>query len=309
MVFIHVTAMPTLNMTIVEEAQKQGLTAGVAGRPRNSDWTIPQTWEKYTAAEHATWKILYERQVKLLPGRACDEFIIGMDDLPISGEAIPDFRCLNDVLMKRTGWQVVAVPGLVPDDVYFVHLASRRFPCGNFIRKREHLDYLEEPDVFHDVFGHVPMLMNPEISDFIQAYGMGGLLAQKLGNLSKLARVYWYTVEFGLVEQRNGLRLKIDQSFVRDMLDDPDDMAILEGVIGLAGAFKREVIAEGVETVEYGTALLQLGCTLAQGYGIARPMPAEQMPTWAATWQPDSAWCTLSGADDVLRKREAQSSL
>jgi len=199
--------MPARNMTIVEKVQKHGIAAGDAGRPSNSDWTIPQGWEEYTAAEHATWKILYERQAKLLPGRACDEFIAGMDDLPISADTIPDFRRLNDVLMKRTRWQVVAVPGLVPDDVFFDHLANRRFPSGNFIRKPEHLDYLEEPDVFHDVFGHVPMLVNPAIADFIQAYGIGGLRAQKLGNLSRLARVYWYTVEFGLVEQRNGLRL------------------------------------------------------------------------------------------------------
>lgn len=109
--------------------------------------------------------------------------------------------------MQRTGWQVVAVPGLVPDEVFFEHLANRRFPAGNFIRKPHELDYLEEPDVFHDVFGHVPMLMNPTIADYIQAYGVGGLRAQKLGVLDKLARVYWYTVEFGLVQQKDGLRI------------------------------------------------------------------------------------------------------
>ena len=109
--------------------------------------------------------------------------------------------------MQRTGWQVVAVPGLVPDEVFFEHLANRRFPSGHFIRKPHELDYLEEPDVFHDVFGHVPMLMNPVIADYIQAYGEGGLRAQRLGVLDKLARVYWYTVEFGLVQQRDGLRI------------------------------------------------------------------------------------------------------
>jgi phenylalanine-4-hydroxylase len=109
--------------------------------------------------------------------------------------------------MPRTGWQVVAVPGLVPDEVFFEHLANRRFPAGQFIRKPHELDYLEEPDVFHDVFGHVPMLMNPAMADFIQAYGVGGLRAQKLGKLMNLARVYWYTVEFGLVKQADGLRI------------------------------------------------------------------------------------------------------
>ncbi len=109
--------------------------------------------------------------------------------------------------MKRTGWQVVAVPGLVPDDVFLGHLANRRFPAGQFIRKPHQLDYLEEPDVFHDVFGHVPMLMNPVIADYIQAYGEGGLRAQQLGRLANLARLYWYTVEFGLLRQKEGLRI------------------------------------------------------------------------------------------------------
>ena len=175
-----------------------------AGRP---DWTIDQGWSHYTPQEHATWKTLFERQSLLLPGRACDKFVQGMRDLPISAEQIPDFRRLSDVLMQRTGWQVVAVPGLVPDEVFFDHLANRRFPAGNFIRKPHELDYLEEPDVFHDVFGHVPMLMNPAIADYIQAYGVGGLRAQKLGVLNRLARVYWYTVEFGLVQQSDGLRI------------------------------------------------------------------------------------------------------
>ncbi len=168
------------------------------------DWTIDQGWNHYTAAEHATWKTLFERQTQLLPGRACDEFVQGMRDLPMGADEIPDFRQLSDVLMPRTGWQVVAVPGLVPDDVFFEHLANRRFPAGQFIRKPHELDYLEEPDVFHDVFGHVPMLMNPAIADFIQAYGVGGLRAQQLGKLANLARVYWYTVEFGPVASHRG---------------------------------------------------------------------------------------------------------
>lgn len=182
---------------------------GLAGneRPENADWTIDQGWEKYTAAEHATWKTLFERQTRLLPSVACDEFVAGMKALPMSADEIPDFRRLSDVLMKRTGWQIVAVPGLVPDDVFFDHLANRRFPSGNFIRRADQLDYLQEPDVFHDVFGHVPMLMNPALADFIQAYGQGGLRAQKLGSLAQLARVYWYTVEFGLLQQKGELRL------------------------------------------------------------------------------------------------------
>ena len=123
---------------------------------------------------------------ELLPGRACDEFVARHERPADRPEQIPDFRRLSEILMKRTGWQVVAVPGLVPDDVFFEHLANRRFPAGQFIRRPDQLDYLEEPDVFHDVFGHVPLLMHPVIADYIQAYGVGGLRAQKLGVLDKL---------------------------------------------------------------------------------------------------------------------------
>ena len=186
---------------------KHGLAAGEAARPERADWTIDQGWERYTAQDHGVWKTLFERQTRLLIGRACDAFVQGMRELPIGPEQIPDFRRLSDILMRRTGWQVVAVPGLVPDEVFFDHLANRRFPSGNFIRKPHELDYLEEPDVFHDVFGHVPLLMNPTMADYIQAYGVGGLRAQKLGVLDKLSRVYWYTVEFGLVQQADGLRI------------------------------------------------------------------------------------------------------
>jgi phenylalanine-4-hydroxylase len=189
------------------EQEKHGSAGDAAPPPGNLDWTIDQGWEQYTPAEHGVWKTLFDRQTRLLPGRACDEFVAGMRALPIGGERIPDFRRLSEALMKHTGWQVVAVPGLVPDDVFFDHLANRRFPAGNFIRRREQLDYLEEPDVFHDVFGHVPMLMSPVIADYIQAYGVGGLRAQRLGKLANLARVYWYTVEFGLVQQPDGLRI------------------------------------------------------------------------------------------------------
>ena len=191
----------------LSEAEKHGLAAADAQPPERPDWTIDQGWERYTAEEHGVWKTLFERQGRLLPGRACDEFVRGMSDLPIGPEEIPDFRRLSDILMKRTGWQVVAVPGLVPDDVFFEHLANRRFPSGQFIRKPHQLDYLEEPDVFHDVFGHVPLLMHPVIADYIQAYGVGGLRAKRLGVLDKLSRVYWYTVEFGLVQQADGLRV------------------------------------------------------------------------------------------------------
>lgn len=175
---------------------------GVAG-----DWTIPQEWNRYTPEDHETWDILFARQRKQLPGRASQAFLDGINVLKLSKPGIPDFEELSENLMKETGWQVVAVPGLVPDDVFFDHLANRRFVAGNFIRRREQLDYLQEPDVFHDVFGHVPMLANPVFADYMEAYGRGGLRALEFDSLDHLARLYWYTVEFGLIEEPAGMRI------------------------------------------------------------------------------------------------------
>ena len=172
-----------------------------------ADWTIPQDWAAYTAEDHATWDILFARQSKQLPGRAAEAFLRGLDVLRLSKPGIPNYDELNERLMKATGWQVVAVPGLVPDDVFFDHLANRRFVAGNFIRRRDQLDYLQEPDVFHDVFGHVPMLADPVFADYMQAYGQGGLRSLGFGSLDKLARLYWYTVEFGLIEESDGLKI------------------------------------------------------------------------------------------------------
>ena len=171
------------------------------------DWTIPQGWERYTAQEHATWVTLYERQAAVLPGRACDPFLRGLEALDLHGAGIPDFERMSETLRGLTGWSVVAVPGLVPDDVFFDHLANRRFPAGAFIRRPDQLDYLEEPDVFHDVFGHVPMLTDPVFADYMAAYGRGGARAKALGRLPNLARLYWYTVEFGLMRTDAGLRI------------------------------------------------------------------------------------------------------
>ena len=171
------------------------------------DWTIPQAWEAYTDVEHQTWVTLYERQMKILPGRAADVFLQGLDALDLHGSGIPDFREMNAKLQALTGWTVVCVPGLVPDEVFFDHLANRRFPSGQFIRKPDQLDYLQEPDIFHDVFGHVPMLTDPTFADYMEAYGKGGQRAASLGMLPNLARLYWYTVEFGLMETPEGLRI------------------------------------------------------------------------------------------------------
>ena len=194
-------------MNATTDKIKHDTAGGPAVKPRRPDWTVAQGWDQYTTEQHAVWRTLYQRQTRLLSDLACDDFVRGMQRLPMSEEHIPNFEALSEALNKATGWQVVAVPGLLPDDIFFEHLANRRFPSANFIRRARELDYLEEPDVFHDVFGHVPMLMHPVMADFIQAYGQGGLRALQLGRLTELARVYWYTVEFGLVKQPNGLRI------------------------------------------------------------------------------------------------------
>jgi len=172
-----------------------------------ADWTIDQGWDAYTAVEHGVWDTLYERQAALLPGRAADPFLKGLEALDLHRGGIPDFARINPELKRLTGWSVVAVPGLVPDDVFFDHLANRRFPAGQFIRKADQLDYLQEPDIFHDVFGHVPMLTDPTFADYMEAYGKGGQRALGLGQLHNLARLYWYTVEFGLIDTPAGTRI------------------------------------------------------------------------------------------------------
>jgi phenylalanine-4-hydroxylase len=174
---------------------------------RNPDYTIDQDWSSYSAEEHGRWDRLFARAMDILPGRACDEFLDAMNKLQLSEKGVPDMERLSDRLEKMTGWRVVPVTDLVPDEIFFDHLANKRFPAGAFIRSEQEMDYLEEPDIFHDIFGHVPLLANPVYSDFIQAYGKGGQRALRLGRLANLARLYWYTVEFGLVRSNNGLRI------------------------------------------------------------------------------------------------------
>jgi phenylalanine-4-hydroxylase len=174
---------------------------------RNPDFTIDQDWASYSREEHGRWDRLFARSQAILKDRACDEFLQAMHMLQLSERGIPDMARLSDRLQAITGWRVVPVAGLVPDDVFFNHLANRRFPAGAFIRPEAQMDYLEEPDIFHDVFGHVPLLANPVFADFMQAYGKGGQRALDLGCLKNLARLYWYTVEFGLVRGPAGLRI------------------------------------------------------------------------------------------------------
>lgn len=190
-----------MSLTAMLEEQ---FAAGLTTRP---DFTIDQPVEQYGAVDHAVWQQLYERQTALLPGRVCDAFMDGIRALDMDARRVPEFERLNEKLMTATGWRVVAVPGLVPDDVFFDHLANRRFPATWWMRRPDQLDYLQEPDCFHDVFGHVPLLANPVFAEFMQAYGKAGKVAQSLGALPLLARLYWYTVEFGLMRDGDGLRI------------------------------------------------------------------------------------------------------
>lgn len=175
--------------------------------PRTADFTIDQAWDTYSAAEHDRWDRLFRRQKEVTRGRACSVALKAMAALELSPSGIPDMGRLSDRLEAITGWRVVPVAELVPDEIFFDHLANRRFPAGAFIRPEAEFDYLQEPDIFHDIFGHVPMLADPVFADFMEAYGKGGQRAMRLGQLHNLARLYWYTVEFGLIREDDGLRI------------------------------------------------------------------------------------------------------
>ena len=170
-----------------------------------ADWLEPEQ-RSYTLPEHAIWDDLYARQLDILPGRAASAFMAGLQKLGLGRGGVPDFARLSKELSALTGWSVVPVPMLIPDHVFFWHLANRRFPAGNFIRSRETFDYIQEPDVFHDVFGHVPMLADPVFADYMQEYGRAGWKAMRYNRLKSLGALYWYTVEFGLVMEGNELR-------------------------------------------------------------------------------------------------------
>ncbi len=174
-------------------------------RRMRPDYTVDQDWDAYTPAQHDLWRRLYARQAALVPRYACEEFRATLATLDY-GAGIPRFDAINRKLASATRWELVAVPGLVPDLVFFEHLARRRFPVTVWLREPGEFDYIVEPDIFHDFFGHVPMLFNPVFADYMQAYGRGGIKAHALGAIEMLARLYWYTVEFGLIETREGLR-------------------------------------------------------------------------------------------------------
>ena len=170
---------------------------------------VEQPWDDYRDEDHVTWATLYARQREVLKGRACDEFIAAQDAMGMTPDHIPKFAELNEVLSKATGWTLIGVEGLLPELDFFDHLANRRFPVTWWIRRPDQIDYIEEPDLFHDLFGHVPLLMIPVFADYMEAYGRGGVKAHAIGAdaLQNLTRLYWYTVEFGLIRQKDGLRI------------------------------------------------------------------------------------------------------
>ena len=170
---------------------------------------VQQPWDDYTATDHDVWPRLYARQRELLVGRASEAFLKAQAEMGLTPDRIPRFDDLNRVLADATGWQLVGVEGLLPELDFFTHLANRRFPVTWWIRRPDQFDYIEEPDLFHDLFGHVPLLMNPVFADYMEAYGRGGIRAHGLGAeaMQHLARLYWYTVEFGLIREPAGLRI------------------------------------------------------------------------------------------------------
>lgn len=172
-----------------------------------ADYTVEQRWDEYSAADHATWRILYERQIDLIERYAAAEFVTGVHTLGASPQRIPRLEDTNAILTHTSGWRIVAVPGLIPDEHFFAHLARRQFPVTVWIRRRDEVDYLAEPDIFHDFFGHVPMLTNPVFASFMEAYGKAGPKALAAGALKMLSRLYWYMVEFGLIRTAHGLRV------------------------------------------------------------------------------------------------------
>jgi len=170
------------------------------------DYAVEQNWAGYSAAEHALYRRLFERQAKLVARYACPEWIDAIARLESAGREIPRFDEVSRRLRAATGWEIVAVPGLIPDDAFFTHLANRRFPVTVWLRRPDEFDYIVEPDVFHDFFGHVPLLFDRVYADHLYEYGKGGLKAMRLDAVKMLARLYWFTIEFGLMRTACGIR-------------------------------------------------------------------------------------------------------
>lgn len=190
-----------------EFVQEEGNPTGHGNPDEWEKYIVDQNWEKFTDENHETWHLLFDRQSEIVKGRACDAYFAGLKELGIDNSGVPKFSDVNAALKAKTGFEVVPVAGLIPDLPFFKMLSMRKFPAGNFIRAKDSLDYIQEPDIFHDVFGHVPLLSDPVFADYVEAFGRGGLRAHEFGTITNLARLYWYTVEFGLMETAEGLRI------------------------------------------------------------------------------------------------------
>ena len=210
-------AVTEVGATVVSRVEPEGAaiptTYGASERPPRGDYTTARAdyvcdpnWASYTAAQHDRYRRLYADRIARLPGLACDEFLDALAAME-AADAIPDLEKISVPLKAATGWTLVAVPGLIPENAFFALLAARRFPVTVWLREEDEFDYIVEPDIFHDFFGHVPLLFNPMFADYMQAFGQGGLKAASLDGLEYLARLYWYTVEFGLIDTPDGLRI------------------------------------------------------------------------------------------------------
>jgi phenylalanine-4-hydroxylase len=217
---------PYWGMNIAPLENLRGDYAGMA-----PDWTVPQHADLYSDEDQAVWRLLVERQTALAGQHACDEFLNGFEALGV-GSTIPDFEEINARLEPLTGWRIVGVPGLIPDAAFYDHLAHRRFPVTVWIRTRAELDYLVEPDLFHDFFGHVPLLTDPVFADYMQAYGQSAIEAGP-EHIDRLARLYWFTVEFGLIRTAKGLK------------------AYGAGILSSAAEVRHAMEAEGVERLPF----------------------------------------------------------
>ena len=198
-------AVPQPDYSLLPQPGSDVFTAPLRRPAHLGDNWLEPTQRVYSSGEDAVWDTLYARQMELLPGRAATAFLRGLDRLDLRG-GVPEFARISSALDALTGWSVVPVPMLIPDHVFFWHLANRRFPAGNFIRDASSLDYIQEPDVFHDVFGHVPLLTDPTYADYMQAYGRAGWKAMRYNRLKALGALYWYTVEFGLMLEDGAVR-------------------------------------------------------------------------------------------------------
>lgn len=170
------------------------------------EYIIKENWDAFTKEEHDLWKYLFERQMTIFDGRVAQEHIDSLKQLNISHDRIPKFEEISTILRDRTGWEIIAVPGLVPAEIFFEMLKNRKFPSTCFLRNLDQVDYLEEPDIFHDIFGHIPLLVLPTFADYMEAFAKLSLKAMERGDLVRAQRIYWFTVEFGLIRTTKGLR-------------------------------------------------------------------------------------------------------